>query len=58
MGLTRDKRERMASLGDIDNITLASLGAHNINFEKFDEHLIYDKINKQLDKQQERINSQ
>ena len=57
MGLKRSKRERMSSLSDIDDIALASLGATDIEFEKYDEQLIYDKVNKQLDKQQEKIDS-
>lgn len=56
MGLRYKKRNRMEEIRQLPNPVLASLGATDINFEKFDEQLIYDIINKNLDKQQEKMN--
>lgn len=57
MGVKYVKRNRMEDLPTIPDSVLASIGMTNINFEKFDEQLIYDQINKELDIQQKRIDA-
>mgnify|MGYP000324280617 CR=1 FL=1 len=57
MGLRRGKRGRMESLRKIPDEALASIGATNIEFEKYDEQLIWDNVNKRLDIQQEKIDN-
>lgn len=58
MGLRYIKRNRMEDLPHISDSTLASIGANNIKYEKFDEQLIYDQVNANLARQQEKIDSQ
>jgi hypothetical protein len=56
MGLKYVKRPRLQDLPAIPDITLASIGANNLQYEKYDEQVIFDQINKQLDLVQKRIN--
>jgi hypothetical protein len=57
MGVRYVKRNRMEGLPSVPDPVLASIGMTNIKFEKFDEQLIFDIINKELDIQQKRINA-
>ena len=58
MGRNFVKRNRLESLPAIPLTALASLGTTDINFEIYDEQLIFDQINENLDKAQARLNSQ
>lgn len=57
MGLRYQKRDRLTSFrGDkVSDVLLYSLGTTDINYEKYDEQIVADIINKNLDKQQEKI---
>lgn len=58
MGFKYVRRNRMEDLPAIDDNILASISMNgNINFEKYDEQQIYDKVNAQLDIQQAKINA-
>jgi hypothetical protein len=57
MGVRYVKRNRMEGLPNIPDPVLSSIGMTNLKFEKFDEQLVYDIINAELDIQQEKINN-
>jgi len=50
------KRNRSEDLPALRDTVLASIGATNINFEKYDYTQIADEINKNLDAAQKRYN--
>ena len=58
MGRNFVKRNRLESLPNIPDAALYSLGTTDINFEIFDEQVIFDLVNKNLDEAQARMNSQ
>jgi hypothetical protein len=47
----------MEDLPHVADSLLASIGANNIKYEKFDEQLICDQVNANLAKQQEKIDN-
>jgi hypothetical protein len=47
----------MESFRGLPDNLLYSIGSDDINYEKYDEQIIADLINKKLDEQQERIDS-
>jgi hypothetical protein len=57
MGIRYKKRNRMEEIRQLPDAVLASLGTTDINFEKFDESLVWHDINRRLDKQQEKIDN-
>lgn len=57
MGLRYKKRGRLERVGRVPDEILASIGQTNINYERFDEQLVYDKINAKLDKESAKIKS-
>lgn len=57
MGVKYVRRNRMEDLPNVPVEVLVAIGQSNINFEKFDEQLIWDKINARLDIEQLRINA-
>ena len=50
------KRNRSEDLPALRETVLASIGATNINYEKYDYQQIADEINRNLDKAQARFN--
>lgn len=57
MGVNYGKfRNRMEELPALPDTVLATIGANNINYEKYDYQQIADKINSELDKAQKRYN--
>jgi len=57
MGLRYKKRDRLERVGRVPDEILASIGQTNINYERFDEQIVYDKINAKLDKESAKIKS-
>lgn len=57
MGLRYKKRDRLERVGRVPDELLASIGQTNINYERFDEQIVYDKINAKLDKESAKIKS-
>jgi hypothetical protein len=57
MGVKYVKRPRMEDLPAISEDTLVSIGATNLNFEKYDEQEFYYNLNRRLDIVQQQINS-
>lgn len=55
MGLRYQKRNRLESFKGLPDTLLASLGTTDINYEKYDEQVIADVVNRNLDKQQEKL---
>jgi len=49
MGIKWNKRRRLESAKNIPVEVLTSLASHDVHFEKYDESLLYDKINKKID---------
>ena len=49
------RRKRMESFQNPGPETLAAIGARDINFEKFDEQEIFNKINRKLDEVEKRL---
>lgn len=58
MGFNFVKRNRLESLPAIPLAALYGLGTSSLKFEKFDETIIFDLINDNLDAAQARMNSQ
>lgn len=57
MGLNFTKRGRLEDLRDIPDEVLPSFGREDFASAKFDDELIYDIVNKGLDKAKERLNA-
>lgn len=57
MGFNFVRRNRLESLPAIPLTALYGLGTSDLNFEKFDETIIYDLINDNLDAAQARLDS-
>lgn len=55
MGLNYQRRPRLEDLRDVPDEVLPTFGREDFNSAQFDDQLIYDKMNKQLDKAQERL---
>lgn len=47
----------MERLGRVPDEILSSIGQNDIKYSRFDEQLILDKLNKNIDKQQKKFNS-
>ena len=46
------KRHRLESLKNPGDTIMFAIGVNDLNFEKFDEQIIFDLINKRLDEQE------
>ena len=57
MGYKYVRRPRMESLPSIADETLVSIGAKDINYEKYDEQIFYYDLNRRLDIVQAKINA-
>lgn len=56
MGIRRQRRNRLESPKNLNDVVLYSLGTDNINYEKYDEQVLYKKVNERLDVQQAKLN--
>lgn len=52
MGLRYVRRNRMESLPAVNDAILASIGERDFKFDQYDEGLVFDMLNAQLDKAQ------